>query len=316
MRLRIATAFALLFFAFMAMLLVKVTRAIPAVVNSAKAFAFAHDAVDGDAAFSILEEFIAITPRNSGTDGASRAAQFIADRLSASGLIPGTDSFTDNAILFRNVVATVEGSGESCIVLVSHYDTKSGIAKTFTGANDSGSSTALLLHLATIFANSTNTSPDIVLAFVDGEECVTNYSSTDGLHGSRHLTAQLLAKYGTNGIKAAVILDMIGDKDLTITVPKNSSPQLTARLFDAAQTEGKRNLFSLYGPMLDDHAPFLVQGIPAIDIIDFHYGSSPRKNEYWHTKADTIDKLSAASLETVGRITVLLVNSLIAKPLE
>lgn len=315
MRLKIATAFALLCFACLAMLLVKMTSILPDITPKTPAFSFDHDAVDGDEAFAILERFLEISPRDAGSDGATRAADFIAGALTSAGLKADTVEFESNTpngkTTFRNVTTTIPGNGESCIVLLSHYDTKSGISKAFKGANDSGSSTALLLHMAALLKASTSSVPDIVIAFVDGEECMENYSSSDGLHGSKRLASSLAASYGRDNIVAAILLDMIGDKDLTITVPKNSTPRLTKLLFDAARKENKRELFSLYGPMLDDHVPFLDMGVPAIDIIDFHYGSSALKNDYWHTKEDALDKIAPESLETVGRITIRLMNSLL-----
>lgn len=317
MRLKIATAFALLCFACLAMLLVKMTSILPDTIPKAHAFSFDHERVDGDAAFGILEDFLEISPRDSGSDGAREAADFIAAALTSAGLKANIDEFEGNTpngkTTFRNVTTTISGNGEACIVMLSHYDTKSGISKAFSGANDSGSSTALLLHMAPLLKTSTSSVPDIVIAFVDGEECMEDYSSSDGLHGSKYLASSLANRYGRDNIVAAILLDMIGDKDLTITVPRNSAPQLMKQLFDAAHKEDKRELFSLYGPMLDDHVPFLDLNIPAIDIIDFYYGSSARKNDYWHTEEDTIDKIAPESLETVGRITIRLLNSLLAE---
>lgn len=320
MRIRIATAFALLLFAALSLVLIKVSRVMPTAASQKQSMvAFDPDMVNGQKAFNILNGLVKFSPRNAGSEGAAHAASFIAERLQAAGATPEIDEFEEETpegkTTFRNVTATIAGDGKSCIALISHYDTKTGISKDFTGANDSGSSTALLIHLAEILASSTAAAPDIVIAFVDGEECMKQYSSCDGLRGSTRLADVLAAKYGKENIKAAIVLDMIGDSDLSLTIPKNSSSELVAKLFAAARADGKRQLFSLYGSMLDDHAPFLAKGIPALDIIDFYYGSSPRANDYWHTEKDSIDKISPASLETIGRITVLLVNSLIAEPL-
>jgi glutaminyl-peptide cyclotransferase len=320
MRLKIATVFALLVFAYLGIVLVQISRTMPETVNRRPATQFDPDLVDGVAALAILESFLDISPRDSGTKGAKRAAALIAKQLLSTGLEPVIDEFDDvtpdGKVKFRNVTTTIPGNGKSCIVLLSHYDTKSGISRKFTGANDSGSSTALLLHMTAALKHGDTNLPDIVVAFVDGEECMEYYSSSDGLHGSKRLANRLAAQYGVSNIIAAVLLDMIGDSDLTLTIPRNSSPPLIHRLFEAADVEGKRNMFSLYSPMLDDHSPFLAKGIPAIDIIDFYYGSAPRLNDYWHTDDDTIDKLSAESLTIVGRTTIRLINSLITTPLE
>lgn len=324
MRLKLATAFALLFFAVLAFVLIKVSRSVPVPVTrpdpaESAPFAFDHTAVSGSETFNILEKFLRISPRHSGSHGATVAAEFIAAQLESAGLTPSVDIFTNitpaGAVTFRNVTATINGNTSNCIVLISHYDTKKGISNSFTGANDSGSSTALLLQLASVLKNSTSSVPDIVLAFVDGEECMEFYSASDGLHGSKRLAQKLSRKYNRKGVLAAIVLDMIGDRDLTVTVPKNCSSRLISRLFEAAHAENARDLFSLYNPILDDHVPFSDMGIPALDIIDFYYGSAPRLNDYWHTDEDSIDKIAPESLETIGRITIRLVNSLIANPL-
>jgi hypothetical protein len=52
--------------------------------------------------------------------------------------------------------------------------------------------------------------------------------------------------------------------------------------------------------------------VPAIDLIDFAYGSAPGLNDYWHTPADTLDKLSAESLDLFGRVVARMVAELSA----
>ncbi len=272
---------------------------------------------DGTRAFTETAAIVAIGPRPSGSPGAEKTATHIADRLRAQGASVEIDTFTDDTpagpITFRNVIGTFGHAGDP-IVLLSHYDTKIGIDPAFVGANDSGSSTGLLLALAKILKDRPPTAPTILLAFVDGEECRQAYSDHDGLHGSRRLATQLT---GTGKhIRAVILLDMVGDRDLTITIPRNSSPELVTVAFAAAQAEGVRHQFSLLrGEILDDHVPFFERQIPAIDLIDFQYGSAPGKNDYWHTPQDTLDKLSPESLQTMGRIVLRMLNTLEARPL-
>ncbi len=152
---------------------------------------------------------------------------------------------------------------------------------------------------------------NIVIAFFDGEECRHSYTARDGLHGSRHAARALCLNRRADQIRAVIILDMIGDKDLTVTIPRNSTSDLVAHVFRAAEAEKVRAKFSLMsGALLDDHQPFLDAGMPAVDLIDFEYGSAPDRNDYWHTPQDTLASLSAESLGTVGRVVIRVLNDL------
>jgi len=268
-----------------------------------------------------LEEVIGLVrlgPRVSGTDGAEHAARYLAQRLREIGLMPTIDEFEDptpeGPKIFRNVLAAVgaeptPAAANGLIVLVSHYDTKAGLGPTFAGANDSGSSTGLLLELARLLAGAPPRDVSVLLAFVDGEECRRKYGVNDGLHGSRRLARRLKADGRAARVSAVLVVDMIGDRDLTVTIPANSSRALLASVFRAAHAEGVRQKFALSREMMiDDHVPFLRAGMPALDLIDFRYGAGPGRNDYWHTSEDTIDKLSPASLETVGRVVARVVN--------
>jgi glutaminyl-peptide cyclotransferase len=140
---------------------------------------------------------------------------------------------------------------------------------------------------------------------------MVTYGSADGLHGSRHLAAQMRADGRAAKTIGVILLDMIGDRNLSITIPRNGTPRLTTLALDCAQREGVRGRFGLArGDILDDHVPFLLNGMPAVDLIDFEYGSAPGRNDYWHTPADTLDKLSADSLQAMGRVVIRMLNSL------
>ncbi len=277
------------------------------------------EAVDGAAALREVSRFVAVGPRVSGTPGSSAAAAYLFERLRGTGYRPLLDAFSDATpggdVVFANVIGIPPGldgdtlpevlaNGESpAVILLSHYDTKAGISDRFIGANDSGSSTGLLLHLAGLIAGQGHTSPPILLAFVDGEEALLDYGPQDGLHGSRHMAAQIISANLQHKVRAVIVLDMIGDSDLNIRIPRNVTRDLLGVAFDAAAGEGARSLFGIAGgAILDDHVPFLERGIAAITLIDFEFGSAPGLNDYWHTDADTMDKLSAESLQTVGRV--------------
>jgi len=259
----------------------------------------------------------ACTPRDSGTPGASHAANWLHDRLVENGVSAALDSFKDDSPrgprTYVNVLASLSGSDDQWIVLLSHFDTKSGISDSFQGANDGASSTGLLLELAVLMNRVTPRRHNILLAFLDGEECDLGYSDRDGFHGSKHL-AKALKKEGRK-IKAVILMDMVGDRDLKLTVPRNSTPDLRVLALEAADATGDREKIGLFdGDIYDDHQAFLDRGFHALDLIDFDYGSSPGVNDYWHTTKDTIDKLSPNSLLATGRIVLEMVNRLSRPP--
>ena len=265
-------------------------------------------ALSGSRALETTAAFVALGPRESGTPGSERAAAWLADRLKELGIEVRVDVFhaatPDGTQTFRNVIGRIPGAETGTVILVSHYDTKSGISPSFVGANDSGSSSGLLLELARVLRDKRG-GPSIEFLFADGEECRRDYGRNDGLIGSRHRAEQLKESGEAARVGAVILLDMIGDRDLKVSLPRNGDPRLSLAVFQAAAAEGVRNRFRLSdGGVLDDHVPFLEAGMPAVDLIDFEYGEGPGDNRYWHTAQDTMDKLSAESLQAVGRVVV------------
>lgn len=270
---------------------------------------------DGEKAMAETEALVKISPRDAGTGGARRAAVMLEGKLNALGLKTVIDTFSEETpsgkMHFNNVLGRLPGKTNRLIILGSHFDTKSGISKDFQGANDSGSSSGVLLELARVLAQRGPYETEFLIAFFDGEECRKEYGPHDGLHGSRRLAQQIYEAGGAKLVEAVIVLDMVGDKNLNISVPRNSSKQLVKELFFAAHQIGVRPQFGLGpGAILDDHVPFLIAGMPAIDVIDFEYGSAPGLNDYWHTTNDTLDKLSVKSMQTVGDVVLKMVENL------
>ncbi len=272
-------------------------------------------AFDGQRAFAEVDALVEFSPRDAGTPGGRKAAEHIFQRLESFGIEAKIDTFTDmtpeGKKTFHNVIGQIRGKADRWIILGSHFDTMPGIDN-FQGANDSGSSTGVLLELARILAPQ-EPNAGILFAFFDGEEGIAHYIPGDGLHGSRRLAAQLVESGTHKKAEAMVLLDMVGDKDLHFTIPANSSSALVKEVLNAAHATGHRDRFSLSRGMsiTDDHVPFLGIGIPAIDIIDFKFGSVPGENDYWHTEADNMESISAESLQTTGEIMLQLLKQLV-----
>ena len=259
------------------------------------------------------------SPRDSGTVNAGIAAQWLASKLRSAGLKPQADTWREKTPYgektFSNIYADYGNGHNGLILLACHYDTKSGISDDFQGANDGASTCGILLGLA---EHITRTSPKLRhklrFAFFDGEECAgSSYRENDGLHGSRRMAENFAAgKYldDVGELKAVIVIDMTGDKDLLLQLPRNVSPTLAKVAIESSIENPEAARVSLARTyIIDDHWPFVERGYTAIDLIDFEYGSAPGLHDYWHTEHDTIDKLSAKSL----RETAILVLEIVSR---
>ena len=201
----------------------------------------------------------------------------------------------------RNILAKFPGTKEGIIVIAGHYDTNYPLRNTgFVGANDGGSSTAILLEIANQLRGKKRDGYSVWLLWTDGEEAVKQWSATDSLYGTRHL-AEKWQKDGTaKQIKAFLLADMIGDADLNIERDANSTPWLEDLVYQAATKLGyQSHFFARTTGVEDDHLPFMKIGVPCADVIDLDYGY---ENVFHHTPQDTLDKLSPKSLQIVGDV--------------
>ena len=269
---------------------------------------------DGQRAFAEVEALVQISPRDAGTANGRIAAEHILQRLEDNGIAAEIDTFSDQTPdgqkTMHNVIGRIPGRTDRWIILGSHFDTMPGI-ENFQGANDSGSSTGVLLEIARILALQ-QPEVGIMFAFFDGEEGIAGYIPGDGLHGSRHMAARLVESGTDRKIDAMILLDMVGDANLHISIPANSSRELVKEVLEAAHSTGLLEYVSVSrkSMIIDDHVPFLEIGIPAIDLIDFKYGSQPGLHDLWHTSGDTLENITAESLEISGLITLQLVKQL------
>jgi glutaminyl-peptide cyclotransferase len=270
--------------------------------------------IDADLAYSLVEQITAFGPHGSGTPGAEKVATFIRTKAEEFGAKTVIDEWTEltskGNIVFRNVIAEIPGASRDFAIVGGHYDSK--ILETvpdFAGANDGGSSTGLqLAMIRAICAHSEKPPISLRFLFFDGEECQIQYSEHDGLHGSRRYARHIEETGELDRCLAYINLDMIGDRDLTITIPSDTHPPLANRLFEISDRMGVRSHLNWFKTgILDDHVPFQKRGIPAINIIDFEFGQG---NRYWHTREDTMDKISPDSLRIVGNMTLQLIWNL------
>ena len=255
------------------------------------------------------------TPRDAGTVRGKIAANRILDAASAAGADARLDRFEATTPrgprIFHNVYAefAVRQSAD-WTVIVSHFDTKPGVK--CPGANDGASTSGLLVGIASMLSRWRTPKGNVMLVWTDGEECMESYTADDGLWGSKRAVKELRRR--GYRVKAVICLDMLGDRDLGIKIPRNSSPALADIAIFAAEQAGEKGLVERSDELVkDDHVPFLDAGMKAIDLIDFEYGSAPGKNDYWHSPEDTMDKVSERSLMRSGKIVAEMINVLLAR---
>ncbi|MBZ5703852.1 MAG: M28 family peptidase [Acidobacteriia bacterium] len=256
-------------------------------------------------AMQYVKEVAAFGPRPIGSANHKKLEDYIYAHLKGDS-VEG-DAFTadtpEGKFAVRNIIAKFPGTRDGIIVIAGHYDTNYPLRDTgYVGANDGGSSTAILLEFANQLRGKKRDGYSVWLVWTDAEEAVKEWTATDSLYGSRHL-AEKWEKDGTlKNIKAFLLEDMIGDADLNIDQDTNSTPWLESVVYQAATRLGYQSHF--FGRTIsveDDHFPFVQRGVPCADLIDLNYGYN---NVFHHTPQDTVDKVSPKSLEIVGSVTL------------
>src|SRR5208282_392665 len=257
--------------------------------------------IDSKRAFQYTREVTAFGSRYMGSENHKKLERYILDHLQGDQV--EDDAFTADTVEgkfpVRNIIAKFPGTRDGIIVILGHYDTVYPLRNSgFVGANDGGSSTAILLEYANQLRGKKRDGYNVWLVWTDGEEAVKTWSDTDSLYGTRHL-AEKWEKDGTlKKIKALMVMDMIGDADLNIDRDTNSTPWLLDLIYAAAERLGyQSHFYAREGAIDDDHLPFVKRGVPSADVIDLDYGYN---NVFHHTAQDTMDMLSPKSLEIVG----------------
>jgi Zn-dependent M28 family amino/carboxypeptidase len=269
---------------------------------------------DSNRAWEDLRQLVAIGPRPAGSPALERTRKYIKDQLAAAGVGVAEQAWDDQTPLGQthmvNLIATIPGLGRRSaereggakkerIVVSGHYDTKLFREFRFVGANDGGSSAAFLLELARVLKRRRNPMT-IELLFLDGEEAVVEWQGSDHTYGSRHYV-EMGKRDGTlAGVKANILVDMIGDRDLRIMRDAYSTPWLTDIIWNTARRQKLDSYFVAESTRVeDDHLPFLQAGVPSVDLIDLERYQELNR---WHTAQDTLDAVSARSLQIVGDV--------------
>ncbi len=262
---------------------------------------------NGDRAMQYVKEIVKFGPRPLSSPNHKKVEDYLDSHLKGDDVEDDVFTAETNVGKFpvHNIVAKYPGTKDGIIVIASHYDTNYPLRKTsYVGANDGGSSSALLLELANQLRGKTREGYSIWLVWDDAEEAMKPDTEvdfmSDSLYGITHLAEKWQADGTLKKIKAFILADMIGDADLEIDRDSNSAGWLQDVVFEAATRMGyQSHFFGRTLAMEDDHLPFVKRGVPCIDLIDFTYGYN---NVFWHTPQDTVDKLSPKSLEIVGSV--------------
>jgi Zn-dependent M28 family amino/carboxypeptidase len=259
-------------------------------------------AFDGGKAYEHVRAMVAIGPRPAGSPALEETRKYIRAQMTALGFKTEDQAFDAETPIGKihmvNLRTTIPGARPERLLITGHYDTKLYRQFRFVGANDAGSSAAFLIELARVLKNRKNPLT-IELVFFDGEEAtLPDWTGTDHTYGSRYY-AQTAKRTGDLArIKAMILVDMIGDRNLNIRRESYSTSWMTDIIWATARSAGYGDNFPNDAMAVeDDHKPFLDVGVPAVDIIDLDYAP-------WHTAEDTLDKVSARSIEVVGRTLV------------
>jgi len=279
---------------------------------------------DSGRAWEHLRQLVAIGPRPAGSAAIDQSRTYIKGQLAAAGVAVAEQAWDEDTPIGRvhmvNLVATIPSArppgaradrgpqrgsragGPDRIVISGHYDTKLFRDSRFVGANDGGSSAAVLLEMARVLKARRN-ALTLELLFLDGEEafCLNwdecgRPGAPDNTYGSRHYVTAGKRGGTLAGIKAHILVDMVADRDLRLKRDLNSTAWLTDIVWAAAKA---RKLDAYFVPQAtqieDDHIPFVRAGVPSVDVIDLEYDA-------WHTPGDTLDAVSARSLQVVGDV--------------
>src|SRR6266853_3313858 len=258
---------------------------------------------DGKRAFAHVAKQVSFGPHPSGSAAIARVQDYLLSELKSYGCSVETDSFGADTpvgrLPMKNFLVKIPGEKPGVILLGTHYDTL--LKDNFVGADDGGSSTAVMLELARLLCPQ-HGKYAVWIAFFDGEEAMKQWSDTDSRYGSRQMAAKRARSGDWAKIKAFLLADIVGTGPPRFKRESDSTRWLVDLVWGVAKTLGYGDVFldeSL--EVSDDHNPFLKRKVPAVDVIDLE--NYPGGNlYYWHTPEDTLDKVSPKSLAITGYV--------------
>jgi len=258
-------------------------------------------AFDAGRAWDHLRHLVNIGPRPSGSPAIEQTRAYIKEQLTAAGVAFAEQSWEQktpiDSVRMVNLVATLPGARKDRLIIAGHYDTKLYHEFRFVGASDGGSSAAFLIELARVLKTRKN-ALTIEILFLDGEEARRpDWQGTDNTYGSRRYVESARKDGTLASARAMILVDMIADRNLTIRRDSNSTEWLTDIVWSTARRLKQDAFMQEPTRVEDDHLPFLAAGVPSLDIIDLDYPQ-------WHTANDTLDAVSARSMQVVGDVLV------------
>jgi Zn-dependent M28 family amino/carboxypeptidase len=254
---------------------------------------------DGSRAFAMVAKQVGFGPRPSGSQAIAKLQDFLLTELQSYGCTVETDNFSAETVAGRltmkNFLVKIPGEKPGIILLGTHYDTK--LLDKFVGADDAGSSTAVMLEMARLLCKQRGKYA-VWIAFFDGEEAVKQWSDVDGRYGSRQMAARMAMSHDAPKIKAFLLADIVGGRNPVFKRESSSTKWLVDLVWATARKLGYANAFvEDSAEVEDDHDPFLKREVPSVDVINDFMATG-----YWHTPQDTLDKISARTLGIVGHV--------------
>jgi peptidase M28-like protein len=257
---------------------------------------------DGKRAYDLVAKQVAFGPRHSGSQTIIQLQNFLESELKSYGCAVESDNFNADTpagrIAMKNLLVKIPGERPGIVMLATHYDTKR--MDNFVGADDAGSSTAVMLELARNLCGKKGRYA-VWIAFFDGEEAVRpEWRDPDNRYGSRQMAAKLAVSGDLKKVRALLLADIVGGKDMRLKRESNSTTELKDVIWSTASRLGYGNIFlNEEEEASDDHDSFLKRGVPAADVIALDTAIT---QGYWHTPQDNMDRISARSLAIVGHV--------------